>query len=102
MRDDSRMRHHPAMTITRVWIDEGCIACGACPLTCPTVFAIPDGDAEVLGTARMDGITSPNRSERCQLNAAGRAQTAEIEEAAEGCPVDVIRFMRSDVVAAEG
>ncbi len=88
------------MTITHVWIEEGCIACGACPLTCPTVFAIPDDDAEILGAARMDGITSPNRSERCQLNALCGARTAEIEEAAEGCPVDVIRFVRTDVVAA--
>ena len=84
------------MTITHVWIDEGCIACGACPMTAPTVFVIPDDVAEayVMGSARVDGCASPNRRERSPLHLSISATDSEtIEEAAHGCPVDVIRFL---------
>ena len=77
--------------ITRVWIEEGCIACGACPTVCPAVFDIPDQDAEIRGEARIDGITSPNL-EKSRLNALGMLYTSEIEEAAYGCPVEVIKY----------
>jgi ferredoxin len=81
-------------TITHVWIEEGCIACGYCPIACPEIFDIPNEDAEIRGSARMDGITSPNRIERSRLNEAGLACTDGIEEAVAGCPVEVIQFLR--------
>ena len=30
------------MAISKVWIDEGCTACGLCEETCPDVFVIDD------------------------------------------------------------
>lgn len=85
------------MVITCVWIEEGCIACGACPISAPAIFVIPDADDEavILGNARMDGMTGSNRVERSPLRAAIAAEhAAAIVEAAEGCPVDVIRIER--------
>ncbi len=80
--------------ITHVWIEEGCIGCGACPLTAPAVFALDEvTDAVVLGTARQDGLTGVNRDERSPLRAEVAAlESPPIQEAAEGCPVEVIRY----------
>src|SRR5206468_2404624 len=84
--------------ITHVWIDEGCIGCGACPTTAPLVFALDDQtDAVVLSDARQDGMTGPNRVERSPLRPAlAAAEEAAIREAAEGCPVEVIRCREDD------
>ena len=30
------------MNVTKVWIEEGCIACGACEEVCPVVFKVDD------------------------------------------------------------
>ena len=30
------------MDIKKVWMEEGCIACGACEIACPEVFRIED------------------------------------------------------------
>jgi len=61
------------MAITKVWIEEGCTSCGLCEDECPEVFEIDDV-AEI-----KDGI-NPAEFE------------AGIKEAAEGCPVEVIKF----------
>jgi ferredoxin len=82
------------VTITRVWIEEGCIGCGTCPGTCPAVFILPDAEAAIRGEARLDGMTSANRMERSALNTRAASEAELIEEAAIGCPVDVIRFER--------
>ena len=39
------------MAITRVWIEDGCTACGVCSDNCPEVFEL-DEDAE---TAKVIG-----------------------------------------------
>jgi ferredoxin len=62
------------MPIKRVWIDEGCTLCGLCESTCPDVFFLGDESAEVNEDADLD------------VNENG------VEEAAENCPVEVIRF----------
>lgn len=83
------------MNITHVWIEEGCIPCGACTHSSPTVFAITDtwDTAIVRGLARADGIDSRNEAERSPLRIGfAAAETDAIREAAEGCPVEVIRF----------
>ena len=55
----------------KVWIDDECIACGACVDICPDVFKLEGDIAEVKEDANLsldEGIT----------------------EAAESCPVEVI------------
>lgn len=77
-------------TITRVWVDETCISCDRCVGTAPDVFALSDGSAVILGTVRIDTMTSPNDEERSVLNAVGLEYQGLIREAAAGCPVEAI------------
>ena len=79
-------------TISRVWIDEGCICCHACVHVAPEVFAFPDDCAVVLGENRCDGRTSRNAAERSPLNAVGLDYELAIREAAAGCPIEIIHF----------
>ncbi len=83
--------------ITHVWIEAGCIGCGACPSNAPAVFALDEAtEAVVLGSARQDGLTGVNRDERSPLlTEVGVAESLAIREAAEGCPVDIIRYRDS-------
>ncbi len=62
------------MSISKVWIIEGCTLCGLCEDECPDVFELGDESAQV----REDADFSAN--EDC------------IVTAAEGCPVEVIKF----------
>jgi len=62
------------MAITKVWVEEGCTSCGLCEETCDAVFEI-DEVSEVKKGAIFEGNEN------------------EIKEAAEGCPVEVIKFM---------
>jgi ferredoxin len=61
------------MDITKVWMEEGCIACGLCESTCPEVF-------------RVDDIAYVNEG----VNYLEYAEL--IKEAAELCPVEVIKY----------
>lgn len=61
------------MAITKVWVEEGCTSCGLCEDTCDAVFEIDDV-SEVKSDAVFDGNED------------------EIKEAAESCPVDVIKY----------
>ncbi len=61
------------MAITNVWIEEGCTACGLCEEICPEVFRLDD-EATVI-----EGVDYSNYEE-------------QIKEAAESCPVEVIKF----------
>lgn len=61
------------MTIKKVWIDEGCIACGLCEEICPEVFELKD-----LATV-IEGVNYADYEE-------------PIKEASESCPVEVIKF----------
>lgn len=79
-------------TISRVWIDEGCICCHNCVHTAPEVFAIPDDTAVVIGEVRCDGQTTRNVVERSLLNAVGLESEDLIREAAEGCPIEIIHI----------
>ena len=36
------------MAITRVWIEDGCISCGASETNCPEVFKIKDEGSTVI------------------------------------------------------
>jgi ferredoxin len=61
------------MNITKVWIEDGCTSCGLCEDICPSVFKIHD-TAEVIEGANYTG------------------HEREIEDAADSCPVGVIKF----------
>ena len=82
------------MAIVKVWIDEGCIVCGACGDACPDVFLVTDTSCFIRGSVREDGTDSENREEQSLLKIEVRASLeGEIQSAASGCPVEVIKFM---------
>jgi ferredoxin len=81
------------MSIKRVWIEEGCIVCNACETTCPEVFHVTEDTCHIIGGSRVDGADSTNLSEKADLKTeAGTDLETQIIEAAEGCPVEVIKF----------
>ena len=61
------------MAIKKVWVEEGCITCGLCEEMAEEVFEV-DEVSEV-----KEGADFASNEE-------------EIKEAAEGCPVEVIKF----------
>lgn len=61
------------MAISKVWIEEGCIVCDACEDVCPEVFKVTEDSCEVL-------------------NVDFEEFEDEIAEAAEACPVEVIKY----------
>jgi ferredoxin len=61
------------MAMKKVWIEEGCTACGLCEDICPEVFKVED-----IATV-IQGVTYADYEE-------------QIKEAAESCPVEVIKY----------
>jgi ferredoxin len=61
------------MAIKKVWIEEGCTACGLCEGICPEVFKVED-EATVIGGADYNAFEEG------------------IKEAAESCPVEIIKY----------
>jgi len=61
------------MALKKVTIEEGCIACGLCAETCPNVFEMDD-----LATVKK-GVNYSDFEE-------------QVKEAAETCPVEVIKY----------
>lgn len=61
------------MAIKSVWIEEDCIACGTCECICPEVFQVTD-------RSRVNEGVNFNDYEE------------GIKEAAESCPVSVIKY----------
>ena len=61
------------MAIKKVWIEDGCTACGLCEEICPEVFKVEDL-ATVLEGVKLEGFDE------------------QIKEAAESCPVEVIKY----------
>ena len=61
------------MAIAKVWIEDGCTACGLCEETAPDVFEVDD-DCVVKDGADLN------------------ANETSIKQAAEECPVEVIKF----------
>lgn len=60
------------MAKLNVWIDEGCISCGVCQDLCPEVFEVGE-IAEVLPDVDYEKYAG------------------QIQDAADNCPVDVIK-----------
>lgn len=81
------------MAIKRVWIEEGCIVCNACETTCPEVFNVTEDSCHIRSDVREDGQQDTNLSARSPLKGSfGEDLAEQITEAAEGCPVEVIKF----------
>ena len=62
-------------SVAKVWIDPGCIVCDACEAIYPEVFEVTDDTCIIRANAPLDnGVL--------------------IQEAAEACPVEVIKFTK--------
>ena len=61
------------MSIKRVWVEEDCISCGSCESICPDVFEVIDISEVKQGVVFADF-------------------DAGIRDAADNCPVSVIKF----------
>lgn len=64
------------MAITKVWIEEGCVACNLSAENCPEVFDRPD---PTLPTVVRPGADYAKHEQQIKL-------------AAQVCPVQVIKF----------
>ncbi len=71
--------------VVKVWVAPGCIVCDACETDCPEVFDVTEETCLIRPDANNPDFTKP--------------LTPSIIEAAEGCPVDVIKF---DTVEVDG
>jgi len=67
------------MTIRKVWILEGCIACNLCQDLVPEVFEVPAGS------------TSRTRKGHEKLLCGESEMDERIQEAVDSCPVEVIQ-----------
>ena len=83
------------MAITKVWIEEGCIVCNACETTCPEVFNVTEDSCLIRAEVRVDGRQDTNLQAQSGLGGAfGSELEDQIIEAAEGCPVEVIKYAK--------
>ena len=63
-------------SVTKVWIEPGCIVCDACEGIFPEVFEVTDTTCLIRpGAPLNDGL--------------------KIQDAAEACPVEVIKFTKA-------
>src|SRR5436190_7155295 len=69
--------------ITKVWIAPGCIVCDACENDCPEVFDVTETTCLIRPPAQSADFLAP--------------LTPSIIVAAEGCPVEVIKFETKEV-----
>src|SRR6185295_8920409 len=69
--------------ITKVWIAPGCIVCDACENDCPEVFDVQEQTCIIRPPAQSTDFLKP--------------LTPSIIVAAEGCPVDVIKYDLQEV-----
>lgn len=73
--------------IVKVWIAPGCIVCDACEGECPEVFDVQEETCVIRPEAMKAEFTRP--------------LTPAIIAAAEGCPVDVIKYETIEVEGPE-
>jgi len=63
-------------SVTKVWIEPGCIVCDACEAIAPLVFEVTDSTCVIRPGAPLD-------------------DGLKIQDAAEACPVEVIKFIKA-------
>ena len=78
--------------VAKVWIDEDCITCDACQDICPEVFEVTDDSSMILAAVRTDGLFDRNEGGSPLTGTLGAELGDIILEAAEACPVEVIKF----------
>lgn len=78
--------------VAKVWIDEDCITCDACQDICPEVFEVTDETSQILAAVRTDGVFDRNVGGSPLVGTLGAELGDIIIEAAEACPVEVIKF----------
>ncbi len=79
-------------TVAKVWIEEDCITCDACQDILPEVFEVTDDTSKIKAEVREDGSFDRNISHSA-IKAEFRVEYSElIEEAADACPVEIIKF----------
>ena len=78
--------------VAKVWIDEDCITCDACQDICPEVFEVDDDTSKILAAVRTDGKFDRNETGSLMVGSLGADYGEMILEAAEACPVEVIKF----------
>ncbi|MGB1679420.1 MAG: flavodoxin domain-containing protein [Poseidonia sp.] len=87
--------------VAKVWIDEDCITCDACQDICPEVFEVTDETSQILAAVRTDGVFDRNVGGSPLVGTLGAELGDIIIEAAEACPVEVIKFELVSDGAAE-
>ena len=78
--------------IAKVWIEEDCITCDACQDICPEVFQLTDETSQIVAAVRVDGQFDRNTGGALLKANFGEEFAEYIEEAAEACPVEIIKF----------
>ena len=78
--------------VAKVWIDEDCITCDACEDICPEVFKVTDDSSQILAAVRTDGTFDRNVGGSPLVGNLGAELGDIIIEAAEACPVEVIKY----------
>ncbi len=73
--------------VFRVWIEPGCIVCEACQTTCPEVFDVQETTCVIRPEALAAEFLRP--------------RTQSVMDAAEECPVEVIKFEAAEAQAAD-
>jgi len=71
------------VVVTKVWIAPGCIVCDSCENDCPEVFEVLEETCIIRPPAMKEDFLGP--------------LTPSIQIAAEGCPVEVIKFETKEV-----
>ena len=77
------------MAITRVWIEEGCIACGASETNCPEVFKVKQIKNLQLQDQKP-GEWIKSATVIAEVDYSGLEE--KIMKAAYSCPVGVIKY----------
>ncbi|MEC8399540.1 MAG: ferredoxin, partial [Candidatus Thermoplasmatota archaeon] len=88
-------------SVAKVWIDEDCITCDACQDICPEVFEVTDESSYILAAVRTDGVFDRNVGGAPLVGTLGAELGDIIIEAAEACPVEVIKYELVTDAAAE-
>ncbi|DAC17412.1 MAG: hypothetical protein CBD01_008240 [Euryarchaeota archaeon TMED141] len=98
----SENRGDSMSVIAKVWVEPDCITCNACEDICPEVFKVTDDSSMILAEVRADGTFDMNDGAKSPLTGTLGADLADlIVEAAEACPVEVIKFELVESAAAE-